>query len=799
MGRVRSQVPLAWDSGLGNNEDHADPVSLHPGVTMADDASSSRDEPRLHPSLFEALVDSSYVGHVIANSEGVVLYVNPYFAGLHGYTPDEMIGRPISLVHTPEQLTVSRDIIAAAVKDGVTRPQEHRYLHRDGTEFALLVSCAALPPRTGSGQTFALTAVDPEESHRARVAYQTLFNEMLDGFAHHAIICDESGAPVDYRFLAVNPAFEKMTGLRADEIVGHTVREVLPGTEQSWIDTYGRVALTGEPVRFENYAQSLDKHFEVTAFRPAPGEFATIFQDITAKTRSAESLRQSKQALLKTQRAVRLGSWTLDLASDEVTWSEELYALFDLDPTTPVPSLTEQGSLFSPESFARLTAAVADTAQTGVPYDLELEIVKADGTHGWCWAHGERIADGSGKPTGLWGTAQDITDRKRQEEERASLEAELARARRLESVGRLAGGVAHDFNNMLTVILGHAERNIDRVTRESPLYADLQEIREVAERSADLTRQLLAFARSQPTSPSLVDLNAKVADILQLLRRLIGENIRLTWMPGENLSPIRIDPSQVDQILTNLCVNARDAIGGSGEITVETSTASFDDEFCVDHPDVRPGDYVELSVTDNGSGMSSDTVEHLFEPFYTTKELGRGTGLGLATVYGIVEQNGGFVTADSAPGAGTTFRIFFPRQEEAASEPVPQRASRRSDVGGQETILLVEDEPGILAMTTKTLASRGYTVLAASIPSEALRMAEAHTGPIHLIATDITLPEMNGRALADELAATRPDAKRLFMSGNFAATASEDDDAPFIAKPFSLGDFAAKVREILDS
>lgn len=396
---------------------------------------------------------------------------------------------------------------------------------------------------------------------------------------------------------------------------------------------------------------------------------------------------------------------------------------------------------------------------------------------------------------------QDLTARKRAEEEQATLEGQLRQAQKMESVGRLAGGVAHDFNNMLSVILGHVELALAQVDPTQPLHADLEEIRTAAERSAALTRQLLAFARQQIIAPTVLDLNATVEGMLTMLRRLIGENIQLTWQPAATLWPVKVDPSQIDQILANLCVNARDAIADVGTITLETGNTVFDDAYCAAHAGGVPGEYVRLTVRDTGCGMDPDTLAHLFEPFFTTKGVGEGTGLGLATVYGIVKQNHGFINVYSEPGQGTTFTLALPRH---VAEPAPRQPAGPADpaLRGHETILLVEDEPAILALTTRMLALQGYTVLAARTPGDALRLAREHPGELHLLMTDVVMPEMNGRALAQTLLAIYPTLKRLFMSGYPANVIAHhgvlEAGVAFLQKPFSLTDLAAKVREALE-
>jgi CheY-like chemotaxis protein len=357
-------------------------------------------------------------------------------------------------------------------------------------------------------------------------------------------------------------------------------------------------------------------------------------------------------------------------------------------------------------------------------------------------------------------------------------------------------------HNMLGVIIGHTEIAIDLVDPAEPLHASLAEILKAAQRSADLTRQLLTFARKQTVLPKVLDLNKTMEGMLTMLRRLIGEDIALNWQPGTNLWPVKVDPSQVDQILANLCINARHAIKGVGNLSIETGNCTIDEAYCTNHPGTKPGEYVLLSVSDNGCGMDKETLAHIFEPFFTTKGVGEGTGLGLATVDGIVHQNNGFINAYSEQGQGTTFTIYLPRHVEQNEQTLPKGITETA-LGGQETILLVEDEPAILKMTTMMLESLGYTVLAANKPVDALRLAREHTGEIRLLITDVVMPEMNGRDLVENLLNLYPELKILFMSGYTADIIAHngilDERANFIQKPFSTNDLALKVREVLES
>jgi PAS domain S-box-containing protein len=416
------------------------------------------------------------------------------------------------------------------------------------------------------------------------------------------------------------------------------------------------------------------------------------------------------------------------------------------------------------------------------------------------WAYFEAIAQSFlGEPTinGVIASVRDISEAVEAAAEKEKLQEQLTQAQKMESVGRLAGGVAHDFNNMLSVILGHTElarRELDSV---HPLFVHLQEIGRAATRSADLTRQLLAFARKQTVTPKVLALNETVEGMLKMLRRLIGEDIDLLWQPGENLWTVKIDPSQVDQLLANLCINARDAIVDTGRVTIRTANVSFDQAYCDTHLDVFPGDYVLLFVSDSGRGMDEETLSHLFEPFFTTKELGQGTGLGLATVYGIVKQNGGIINVASEPNQGTAFAIYLPRhQVEARQAQIRPEASAGTSRNG--TILLVEDEPMILEVTEAMLKLQGYEVLVASTPAEALRLAEQRQGDIGLLMTDVVMPEMNGRDLAERLQALFPGLKCLFMSGYTADVIAQHgvlgSDVHFLQKPFSLEEVVTRVR-----
>jgi signal transduction histidine kinase/CheY-like chemotaxis protein len=390
---------------------------------------------------------------------------------------------------------------------------------------------------------------------------------------------------------------------------------------------------------------------------------------------------------------------------------------------------------------------------------------------------------------------------RRSDEERDSLQQQLTQAQRLESVGRLAGGVAHDFNNMLMVILGHGEMLRDAYPAGNPQRASAEEILKAASKSADLTRQLLAFARKQTVAPVVMELNDTIAGMLKMLQRLIGENIRIVWTPDTAGWAIRIDPAQVDQVLANLAVNARDAIDGVGTITIATANVTIDAAYCTGRAECVPGDYVMLSVCDDGCGMDKATLTQVFEPFFTTKGPGKGTGLGLATVYGVVKQNGGFINVYSEPGKGTCFKVYFPRHAGALPE-VEEELPAGSYAGRGERVLLVEDEESILRLGRSMLARLGYDVVATTSPSEALSLMSSFASPLRLLITDVVMPDMNGRELAARVRQRYPDVQCLYMSGYTSDVIAHqgvlDEGVHFIEKPFTLKALATKVRQVLD-
>ena len=397
-----------------------------------------------------------------------------------------------------------------------------------------------------------------------------------------------------------------------------------------------------------------------------------------------------------------------------------------------------------------------------------------------------------------WGSQRDITERKRSEEEKTKLEQQLMQSQKIDAIGHLAGGVAHDFNNTLMAITGYCDLMMMKLEPRDVLYRDLAEIRKAADRGATLTRQLLAFSRKQVMTPKVMDLNLVTANMENMLRRLIGEDVQLLMIPGKRLSRVKVDPGQIEQVLMNLAVNAREAMPQGGKLTIETSNIFLDEEYARQHVPLTEGHYVKFSVSDTGSGMDEPTKSRIFEPFFTTKE--NGTGLGLSTVYGIIKQSGGYIWVDSEPGMGTTFTVYFPQVTIPGDESHP--GTEIPSASGNETILLVDDNEPVRASTGGILKLRGYQVLQAASGMEALKIAEEYSGPIQILIADVMMPEMTGMELARRLKSKRPQVKVLYMSGFSEETVRRestfDPATSFIQKPASASILIQKIRDLLD-
>jgi PAS domain S-box-containing protein len=628
----------------------------------------------------------------------------------------------------------------------------------------------------------------PREQFLGKTTFEVMPWEVAEGGARALDRALETGVMQIYEYSLDTPDGvgwyeQRLTPISADEVIAIT-RDVTERKRREQV-TRLRLALL-EFAAEHSYHEVLTKALEeiCALVDSASGLCLAVESD-----RRALSLQAWHPPTLHSQaspgrRALRYpiepGSvWAQALASRSPTVHEGFARLNGADRDDSGERIASERQLIAPVIRQEKVVALLSVCNKPTPY-MRTDVLLL-----------EEIADM------VW----EIAERKRMEESERTLQERLARAQKLEAIGQLAGGVAHDFNNMLAVILMRSELALQKLEPSSPLHRHLTEIHKTAQRSAELTRQLLGFARKQIVMPRVLDLNAEIAASLSMVRSLVGEAITVEWLPQANLWPVRMDPSQLNQILVNLCVNARDAIDGIGKIVIRTENSVLDALFADPPFDFSPGEYVLLTISDDGCGMSREVLAHLFEPFFTTKELGKGTGLGLATVYGIVRQNQGYIQVYSEVGVGTTFKIYFPRYSEA-----PLSTEAPSDVvpqGAGEVILLVEDEPAVLEMAAESLRRLGYAVLTAATPSEALNVAATHPHPIDLLITDVVMPEMNGRQLAAEIALHQPRIRRLFISGYPADFITHravlDEREQVLAKPFSFHQLAEAVRRALST
>lgn len=728
----------------------------------------------------------------IADADGNFKRVNREWENILGYSSSDLMRKSfLDFVHPDdiqETINKTKESSISSVFNFINRYRSkdgtYRYIEWRSAPHGNLIYAAARDITDRIENEKALR--DSEERFKA------LHNASFGGITIH-----DKGMIIE-----CNLGLTEMTGFSRDELIGMNgllliaersrdlvMKNITSGYEKPY-DVFG-VKKNGEEYDLRIEARNIpykDKIVRVTEFR-----------DVTEQKKSEEALRDSEEKLKAIFNAANVGLSITDEKGNYVMYNNwwlnylgyeagELKQKTNLDITHPDDIETSRNN------FLKVISGEISN------YRIEKRFIRKDGSFLWGDLSVSPVKNRNGEVQLMVGIVNDITDRKLAEEEREKLQSQLNQSQKMESVGRLAGGVAHDFNNMLGAIFGYTELSLRKLDPEHPVYKYLQDIKKTAERSATLTRQLLAFARKQTVALKILDLNETVEGMFKMLRQIIGEDISLEWLPFRSPVFVRMDPAQVDQLLVNLCVNARDAITDTGKVIIETGKAYFTEADISIHESVLPGDYVMLIVSDNGMGMDKETQEHLFEPFFTTKETGRGTGLGLATVYGIVKQNNGFINVYSEPGIGTTFRIYLP-QHYSIPEYTESDEKNREPGQGNQTLLFVEDEAMLLNINSEILEELGYTVLTAASPGEAMRIAQNFSGKIDLLITDVVMPEMNGRDLAAGISSLYPGIKILFMSGYTADVIAHhgvlEEGVHFLQKPFSLNDLADKVKETL--
>ncbi|HQK99888.1 MAG TPA: PAS domain S-box protein [Smithellaceae bacterium] len=812
---VESSVALLCD-------DNGRPTGFRGVVRNISDRKRTERELRESEERYRTILDIMEEAYLEYDLQGTITFANEAACSMFDCRPDELIGLNYRDYHFPADAQKVKEVFRRIYETGRPRLRfDHDIKIKNGEIRSHQVNAALKLDETGAPCGFRVLTWDVTERKKAQEAFSQSEKRyrMIVENMHDTIWTMDLNLNYTYQ----SPSEVRVTGYTPEEIMHLPIQEIL--TPESYDRAVGvlsrelRREQSGEPVdpdrstKLELEMRHKDGHRiwqEVTASfnrddGGRPVEILFTGRDITQRKKMEEELRDSER---RYRMIVENMQDTISVLDMDLNYLYQSPSEINITGYTPeeimrIP-IDRQAT---PETFSRAAAILAEELareQSGQPVDpnrsrtFELEIYHKQGGTVWLEVTASFNRDESGRPSSILLAGRNISERKKAALEREQLEKKLLQLQRLETVGRLAGGVAHDFNNMLNVILGYVDLVKLRLPPEHAIYGDILEIEKAAERSRDLTSQLLAFSRKQIIKPRPVNLNTLIMDAQKAVIRLIGEDIDFAFHPAADLWTIQFDPLQAEQILMNLAVNARDAMPQGGKLTVETANVFLDDVFCRQHLECEPGAYVRLTVTDNGTGIESRYLPYVFEPFFTTKDVGKGTGLGLATVYGIVKQNNGFISVYSEPGHGSAFKVYLPRIDGPADVRMVQPEPAKPGTG---TILLVEDDEMVLKMVTEMLEAIGYMVIAAESPVEALSICEKGSAPIDLVLSDVVMPVMSGREMRDRLRGIRPDLKVLFMSGYTSNVIVQhgvlEEGVQFIQKPFSLSELARRVKDLI--
>lgn len=745
---------------------------------------------------YRLLVEQASDGILIFDEHGNFLEVNARICEILGYECDELVQHNIR-EFIPAEEFITHPLRMAELLTGKTVLSERRARRKDGTR--VLVEISAKMFEDGRMQAIIRDITERRRAEETRAQLATIVESSDD-----AII----GKSLDGIITNWNRGAEKMYGYSAQEIVGHPVSIIIPPELQYELPMVlekirnGKSIRHYETVRIHKDGQRIEVSITVSPIKDDDGKVtgaAIIASDITERKHAEEALQKSEERYREIVENANDIIYTHDLEGRFLSLNKAGEQITGYTRTEVLNM--NIADIVAPEHIEKARRMIATKLNGNEITPYNLEVISKDGHRVLLEINSRPIYENDGVAC-IQGIARDITERKRAADALRRTEEQLRQAQKLEAVGRLAGGIAHDFNNLLTIITGYSDLVLRRMEQIDPQREKILEVKKAAHRAADLTHQLLAFSRKQVLQPKVIDINLITSNLSKMLERLIGEDIELSLNLKPGIWHIFADPGQIEQVLMNLVVNARDAMPQGGKIIIETQNVRIDERYAQVREVVKPGQYIMLAVSDTGIGMSPETQRHIFEPFFTTKEVGKGTGLGLSTVYGIIKQSDGYIWVYSEIDKGSTFKIYLPRTS-ADIDALKQVDKHNETSHGTETILLAEDEAGVRTLARSILEEQGYQVLEAADGEEAIDVCRQHDGYIHLLLTDVVMPKMNVQELVDQIKLLMPRTKVLYMSGytNDAIIHHGvlDPDTNFLEKPFTADDLLERVREILDS
>ncbi|HET6837787.1 MAG TPA: PAS domain S-box protein [Gemmatimonadales bacterium] len=761
------------------------------------DFKQAQEELRAREEELKDFLENASVAIHWAGPDGTILRANQAELDLLGYGLDEYVGRNIRKFYADP--AVIEDILSRLARGEVLHDYPASVRSKDGSIRDVLID-ASVYFRDGQFVHTRCFTRDVTAQRAAEQATQRLA----------AIVASSADAIVGKTLEGVvtnwNAAAERIFGYPAAEMIGSSIFRLIPEdlheAERSLLDRIrnGEWVQISDTERICRDGRRIFISLSVSPIRDAMGRVvgaSSIKRDVTDRKEAEAALAQSRERLQLALSAARMGTWHYDLSTGELSWDDNLKQLYGLDQQTSVQTREDFLQRVHPDDRAFVQDSLAAALATGGQLECEFRIVPPAGKMRWVAEQGRVVRDAAdGTPRYVTGVCMDVTERKVMEER-------LRQAQRMDSVGQLAGGIAHEANNMMSVILGCADYVLQRSDLPDPVRKDVDQIWRAAKRTAGVTQQLLAFSRRQMLQPQVLDLNATVGGLEPILVRALGESRAVRMHLSPTLGSIRADPGQLEQVLLNLVLNARDAMGEGGRLTIETMNVVLDQTYAAAKPveTLHPGEYAALVVTDTGHGMDQATLSRVFEPFFTTKPVGQGTGLGLSTVYGIVKQSGGFIWAYSEPGLGTTFKLYFPVVASTASVAAESQLTPAGQ--SEEVVLIAEDEAMVRSIMARTLRECGYTVLEAADGQQALKLLENESRAVSLVVADVVMPDMGGQQMATRMAERWPGVPVLFTSGytglDVVSRGLLEPGREFLQKPLAPETLARKVREMVDA